>query len=105
MATQTNLPDHILIGGYVKVAEWIGLIEDIAIGQSHTMVLVSSPKQVYKNAGPEWLEFVLDNPTLIKPANIDEYIADCVRYRGLTRDKVSVLSHLAYTAPDGQVAE
>ena len=50
MATQTNLPDHILIGGYVKVAEWTGLIEDIAIGQSHIMILVSSPKQVYKNS-------------------------------------------------------
>lgn len=103
MDTQTNLPYHIHIGGYVKITEWVGLIEDIAIGQAHIILLISSPKQVYKNAGAEWLEFDPDNPALIQPANVDQYIGDCVRYRGLTRDKVSVLSHLAYTAPAEQV--
>jgi len=76
----TTLPEHIKIGNYVQVAEWIGRVDDIAVGKSHTLILVSSPKQVYRHSRPEWLEFDFSIPEMIAPAESWQYVRECDRY-------------------------
>jgi hypothetical protein len=83
MATPTNLPEHITIGSYVKIAEWVGRVEDIAFGTSHVLVLVSSPKQVYRHSRPEWLEFHQDNPGMIRQASMEDFARECTRYASM----------------------
>ena len=90
-----ELPSHIKIGAYVQVAEWVGLVEDIAVGETHVLVLVSSPKQIYRHAPPEWLEFHADNPDMIRPAIPQRYWDECRRYsERLKEDIRKVAKHL-----------
>jgi hypothetical protein len=91
MDTQTN---HIQAGKYIKVAEWVGRVDDVATG-GHIMILVSSPKQVYRHGPPEWLEFHPDTPDLIRPATADDWVAECARYMKRTQQDYQALFAMA----------
>lgn len=105
MDTPINLPSHIVIGAPVRVAEWIGLVEDIAIGQSHTMILIASPKQVYRHAPAEWLEFFTENPGLIKSASRLEYAKECKRFAALMEQEKARLAGMIFPEPVEAVRE
>lgn len=83
MATQQIdfLPEHIGQGGYVRVADWVGQIEDIAISNlGRVLLLIRSPKMTWRNGGTEWLEYLENRPTLIQPATVDDYKAEIKKY-------------------------
>jgi len=68
----TNKPDFLKVGAIVKVQHWYGQIVDIAESDSRIMVLVTSPKSLWRHHPAEWLEF---DEQQIKPASLDEAIA------------------------------
>lgn len=52
-------PEWLKIGQIVKIAEWPGRIIDVAETETGTlMVLVESPKGIWRNHRPEWLEYL-----------------------------------------------
>lgn len=68
-------------GRYIRVADWVGLVVDIAVSQqSRVMLLVKSPKMVWRNGGVEWLEWVRDQPNLIQPASHEDYNIEVHKY-------------------------
>ena len=68
----TNKPDFLKVGAIVKVQHWYGQIVDIAESDSRIMVLVTSPKALWRYHPAEWLEFDAQQITL---ASLDEAIA------------------------------
>jgi hypothetical protein len=67
----TNKPDWLAPGAFVKVQHWYGIIEDVAVSPARIMVLVKSPKGVWRNQrdASEWLEYIEDQ---IVPADKSE---------------------------------
>jgi predicted DNA-binding transcriptional regulator len=66
-----NKPEWLKHGALVKVQHWYGLVEDVAVSDQHVMVLVKSPKGIWRNQrdASEWLEYVEEQ---ITPATPDE---------------------------------
>lgn len=74
-------PTYLRVGSYIRVAEWIGQIIDVAVSeQGRVMLLVKSPKMVWRNGGTEWLEFLWSQPNLIQPATEEDYTRDIESY-------------------------
>lgn len=71
-------PDWLVPGAIVRVQFWVGQIEEVAISEKHIMVLVSSPKGIWRNHPAEWLEF---KPEHIRPATSAEIAEDLERHR------------------------
>jgi len=90
-----TLPEYIKIGMFIRVAEWVGRVEDITIGQKHVMILVSSPKQVYRHNSPEWLEWHADAPELISPSSLEAWVDECSRYMTRTTQDYQKLFTMA----------
>ncbi len=89
----TTLPDYLHIGAIVQIAEWYGEVVDLAITEAgKIMVLVTSPKAVFRNHRDEWLEF---NPELIKPATSADYVRDIEFYARRTRANLEKLENMA----------
>lgn len=89
----TTLPDYIRIGAIVKVLEWHGQIVDIATTeQGKVMLLVTSPKAIFRNHRDEWLEF---NPDLIKPGTPQDYARDIEYYTKRAKLNLEKLEKLA----------
>lgn len=76
------------IGDFVRCGFFVGRVEDIAISDRHTMLLVSSPKGVWRNHGPEWIEY---DPDAVTRASTEEYNAEVERYRERVQE---TLQHL-----------
>jgi hypothetical protein len=53
-------PDWLKRGALVKVQHWYGVVEDVAVSESRVMVLIKSPKGVWRNQrdASEWLEYI-----------------------------------------------
>lgn len=69
------------VGDYVRVAEWYGVVVDIAISErGRVMVLIKSPKMTWRNGGVEWLEWLRAQPNLIQPATREDYNLEVNRY-------------------------
>ncbi|MDM8521629.1 hypothetical protein QUF64_16410 [Anaerolineales bacterium HSG6] len=66
-----NIPKFLKVGQLVKVQHWYGQIEDVAVSDKRIMVLVKSPKGIWRNHPAEWLEF---KPQQIKPASAEEAV-------------------------------
>jgi hypothetical protein len=66
-----NKPEFLQIGQLVKVQHWYGEIEDICTSDQRIMLLVKSPKGIWRNHAAEWLEF---DPQQIKPATVAEAV-------------------------------
>lgn len=64
-------PEFLKVGAIVKVQHWYGEIVDVALSKERIMVLVASPKGIWRNHPAEWLEF---DPRQITPADLDEAI-------------------------------
>lgn len=89
----TTLPDYVRVGAIVKIAEWCGQIVDIATTeQGKVMVLVTSPKALFRNHRDEWLEF---NSDLIQRATPADYLNDIEYYARRTRLNLEKLEQLA----------
>ena len=88
----TIVPEYIHVGAIVKIAEWHGQIVDVATTeQGKVMVLVTSPKALFRNHSDEWLEF---NAELIKPATHADYEQDIEYYAKRTRLNLEKLEKL-----------
>ncbi len=89
----TTLPDYIYVGAIVKVVEWYGQIIDIATTeQGKVMVLVTSPKAIFRNHRDEWLEFDANSIAPAKPA---DYARDIEFYAKRARLNLEKLEKLA----------
>ncbi len=87
------LPEYIHIGAIVKVLEWHGEIIDIATTeQGKIMLLITSPKAIFRNHRDEWLDF---DPNLIKPGTPEDYARDIEYYAKRTRLNLDKLEKLA----------
>ena len=66
-----NKPEWLKRGALVKVQHWYGLVEDVAVSDQHVMVLIKSPKGIWRNQrdASEWLEYIEGQ---ITPATSDE---------------------------------
>ena len=66
-----NKPEWLKRGALVKVQHWYGLVEDVAVSDLHIMVLIKSPKGIWRNQrdASEWLEYIEGQ---IIPATPDE---------------------------------
>jgi hypothetical protein len=55
-----NYPEWLKRGALVKVQHWYGFVEDVAVSDQHVMVLVKSPKGIWRNQrdASEWLEYI-----------------------------------------------
>ncbi len=55
-----NKPEWLKRGALVKVQHWYGLVEDVAVSDQHVMVLIKSPKGIWRNQrnASEWLEYI-----------------------------------------------
>jgi hypothetical protein len=52
-------PDFLKIGQLVMIDGWCGRIEDVAVTEAGgIMVLVNSPKAIWRNQRPEWLPYI-----------------------------------------------
>jgi hypothetical protein len=66
-----NKPEWLKRGALVKVQYWFGLVEDVAVSDRRVMVLIKSPKGIWRNQrdASEWLEYIDGQ---ITPATSDE---------------------------------
>ncbi len=88
-----TLPDYIRVGAIVRITEWCGQIVDVATTETgKVMILVTSPKALYRNHRDEWLEF---NPDLIQPATAEDYVRDIEYYARRTRLNLEKLELMA----------
>lgn len=84
MDGQKNKPEWLKPGAFVKVQHWHGIVEDVAVSSERIMVLVKSPKGVWRNQrdASEWLEYMEDQIVPANKAAIEEDIdihADRIR--------------------------
>jgi len=71
-----NKPEWLKHGALVKVQHWYGLIEDVAVSDQHVMVLIKSPKGIWRNQrdASEWLEYIEGQITLATPDEMEKEI-------------------------------
>jgi hypothetical protein len=98
----TTLPDFIHVGAIVKVLEWYGQIVDLATtDQGKVMLLITSPKAIFRNHRDEWLEF---DPNRIQPGTPEDYSRDIAYYAKRTRLNLDKLERLATDWQAGRVS-
>lgn len=73
-----NLPEWLKRGQLVEFAFAVGEIIDVAISPERAMVLVSSPKGIWRNHPSEWLEY---KEGALKPATLERAERDLALYR------------------------
>ena len=63
---------HPQVGEYVRIAEWVGIITDVAVSQlDHVLLCIESPKQIVRGMEHgEWLEYM---PEIMKQASSSDY--------------------------------
>ncbi|HEU0296836.1 MAG TPA: hypothetical protein VFR47_29130 [Anaerolineales bacterium] len=71
-----NKPEWLKHGALVKVQHWYGRVEDVAVSDRHVMVLVKSPKGIWRNQrdASEWLEYIEGQITPATPAEMEKEI-------------------------------
>lgn len=72
-----NKPEWLKRGALVKVQHWYGVVEDVAISEERIMVLVKSPKGIWRNQrdASEWLEYIEGQITAASPEEMEKDIA------------------------------
>ena len=76
------------IGDFVRCGFFVGRIEDLATSEQRAMLLVSSPKGVWRNHGPEWIEY---DPEAVIRVSAEEYNAEVERYRERVQETLQKL--------------
>ena len=71
-----NQPEWLKRGALVKVQHWYGLVEDVAVSDQRIMVLIKSPKGIWRNQrdASEWLEYIEEQITPATPAEMEKEI-------------------------------
>lgn len=72
----TNKPEWLKRGALVKVQHWYGVVEDVAVSDLRVMVLIKSPKGIWRNQrdASEWLEYIEGQITPANPAALEQDI-------------------------------
>lgn len=72
----TNKPEWLKRGALVKVQHWYGLVEDVTVSDQHVMVLIKSPKGIWRNQrdASEWLEYIDGQITPATPEEMENEI-------------------------------
>jgi len=73
-----NLPSWIRPGEIIEFAFAVGEIVDVATSNERVMILVTSPKGIWRNHPAEWLEY---KEGAIKPATRERAQRDIELYR------------------------
>lgn len=73
-----KVPEWLQPGALVEFAFCVGQVVDIATSPERIMVLVKSPKGIWRNHPAEWLEY---QEGAIKPANQERARRDLELYR------------------------
>ncbi|MEK7277492.1 MAG: hypothetical protein AAB427_09100 [Chloroflexota bacterium] len=85
-------PEFLKVGALVKVQHWIGEIVDLSVTENgKIMVLISSPKGIWRNHPAEWLEY---QPEQITPATQDEIARDLEIYEARIADMLKSLDSI-----------
>ena len=79
------------IGDFVRCGFFVGRIEDIATSERRVMLLVSSPKGIWRNHGPEWIEY---DPEAVTRVSAEEYNAEVERYRERVQETLQKLEEM-----------
>jgi len=71
-----NKPEWLKSGAPVKVQHWFGIVEDVAVSETRVMVLIKSPKGIWRNQrdASEWLEYIEGQITPATPAELEKDI-------------------------------
>ncbi len=72
-----DIPAWLKPGALVEFAFCVGEVVDVAVSSSRIMVLVKSPKGIWRNHPAEWLEY---QPEAIKPATPERAVRDLELY-------------------------
>jgi len=83
-----TLPDWLVKDAWIEFAFSVGRVVDIAVSEERAMVLVESPKGIWRNHPAEWLEY---KPDAIKPANAERIARDFELYRTHITDMLHAL--------------
>ncbi len=86
-----NVPEWLAPGALVEFAYCVGQVVDVAISPERVMVLVKSPKGIWRNHPAEWLEY---QPDAIKPATRERAARDLELYRGYIDKMVAEIEAL-----------
>jgi len=73
-----NLPEWLQVGALIEFAFSVGRVVDIAVSEQRVMILVESPKGIWRNHPAEWLEY---HPDALKPASPERVERDLALYR------------------------
>lgn len=80
------------IGDLIRVQHWVGEVRDVATTEAgKVMLLVSSPKGVWRNHTAEWLEY---SPEHIRHATREEATQDIEIYRRYIEKMLAALDTL-----------
>jgi hypothetical protein len=76
MAGMMSKPEWLKPGALVKVQHWHGVVEDVAVSPARIMVLIKSPKGIWRNQrdASEWLEYIEGQIMPVSKAQIEEDI-------------------------------
>lgn len=75
---KNKVPDWLERGNLVEFAFCVGEVVDVAVSAERIMVLVKSPKGIWRNHAAEWLEY---KEGAIKPATRERALSDLELYR------------------------
>ncbi len=89
-----STPDWLKPGALVEFAFCVGEILDVAVSETRVMVLVTSPKGIWRNHPAEWLEY---KPDAIKPATFERAQRDLQLYREYIVKQLNALDELDET--------
>jgi len=78
-------PDWLVKGALIKFTWCVGQVVDIAVSDDRVMVLVASLKGVWRNHGPEWLEY---HDGMIELATSEDVMSDIKKYRAYIQKTV-----------------
>ena len=95
-------PDWLKIGEWIEFAFCVGRITDIAISNERIMVLVQSPKSVWRNHPAEWLEYKPDAIKLATPERIER---DFELYRAHITEMLQALEKMQLQAMSAMVKD
>lgn len=76
---KNQIPEWLKPGELVEFAFCVGEVVDVAVSPERVMVLVKSPKGIWRNHPTEWLEYKAD---ALKPATRERAERDVKLYRG-----------------------
>ena len=97
-----NLPDWLVKGTWIEFAFSVGRVIDIALSDERAMLLVESPKAIWRNHPAEWLEFKADAIKLATPERIER---DFELYRAHITEMLQALEKMQLQATSAMVKD